>query len=87
MAKKRILRRRKRRQKLRQIGAWIVLILLELVTAAVPTILAAVILIPLAKAERGYEAFGGEWLMITGTFCIAYSMIHKKVCKKIFKEG
>lgn len=79
--------KRRFKRAIQRIAAWIILIGFEIVCAAVPTILVAAILIPLAKAERGYEAFGGEWLMITGTFCIAYSMIHKKVCKKIFKEG
>lgn len=79
--------KRRFKRVIQKIAAWTVLIGFEIACAALPTILAAVILIPLARAERGYEAFGGEWLMITGTFCVSYSIIHKKICDRIFKEG
>lgn len=79
-------RRRKRRQRLRQIGAWTALFLFEIVTAAAPATLAAAILLPLARWERGYEAMGSEWLAIAATFCITYSIVHRWICRKIFKE-
>lgn len=86
MTRKQARRRRKRRQRLQQIGAWTLLFLLELATAATPTILLAAILLPFARRERGYEAMGSEWLAIAATFCITYSIVHRWICRKIFKE-
>lgn len=80
-------RRRKRRQKLRQIGAWTLLLVAELFAAAVPSALVAAVLLPFAWWERGYAAMGSEWLAISATFCITYSILHLWICKKIFKEG
>ncbi len=80
-------RRRKRRQKLRQIGAWTLLLIAGLFTAAVPSALAAAVLLPFARWERGYSAMGSEWLVIAVIFCIAYCAIHRRVCNKIYKEG
>ena len=52
-------RRRKRRQKLRQIGAWTLLLVAELFAAAVPSALVAAVLLPFAWWERGYrECYG-----------------------------
>lgn len=86
MTKSEARRRRKRRQRLRQIGAWTMLILLELVAAAAPTVILAAFLLPFAQRERGYAAMGSEWLIIAATFCITYSIVHWRICKKIFKE-
>ena len=80
-------RRRKRRQKLRQIGAWTLLFVAELFAAAIPTAILAAILLPLAQRERDYIAVGSEWLAISAAFCITYSILHLWICKKIFKEG
>lgn len=80
-------RRRKRRQKLRQIGAWTLLLVAELFAAAVPSALVAAVLLPFARWERGYAAMGSEWLLIAVVFCTAYCVIHRRVCNKIYKEG
>lgn len=80
-------RRRKRRQRLRYIGAWTALFLFEILVAAAPAIIVAAILLPIAQRERGYTAIGSEWLAISATFCITYSIFHLWICKKIFKEG
>ncbi len=80
-------RRRKRRQKLRQIGAWTLLLVAELFAAAVPSALVAAVLLPFAWWERGYAAMGSEWLAISVVFCITYCIIHRRVCNKIYKEG
>ena len=80
-------RRRKRRQKLRQIGAWTQLLVAELFAAAVPSALVAAVLLPFAWWERGYAAMGSEWLAISVVFCITYCIIHRRVCNKIYKEG
>lgn len=80
-------RRKKRRQKLLQIGTWAALILFEIFFATVPAGILASILLPLVKRERGYTAIGGEWLLILAVFYITYSIIHWWICKKIIKEG
>ena len=80
-------RRRKRRQKLRQIGAWTLLLVAELFAAAVPSALVAAVLLPFAWWERGYAAMGSEWMAIYVVFCITYCIIHRRVCNKIYKEG
>lgn len=80
-------RRRKRRQKLRQIGAWTLLLVAELFAAAVPSALVAAVLLPFAWWERGYAAMGSEWLAISVVFCITYCIIHRRVCNKIYKDG
>lgn len=86
MTRKQAQRRRKRRQRLQQIGAWALIFILEFFTAAAPTTLLAAILLPFARRERGYEAMGSEWLAIAATFCITYSIVHRWICRKIFKE-
>lgn len=86
MTRKQARCRRKRRRRLQQIGAWTMLIMLELAAAAAPTIILAAILLPLVRRERGYAAMGSEWLIIAATFCITYSIVHKRICEKIFKE-
>jgi hypothetical protein len=43
--------------------------------------------LPFAWWERGYAAMGSEWLAISVVFCIAYCIIHRRVCNKIYKEG
>ncbi len=69
-----------------RIAAWALLVLIEIAAAAAPAILLTVILVPIARAERGYEAIGGEWLAIGVVFCIIYTAIHNRICDKIFKE-
>lgn len=87
MTREKARRRKRRRQKLRRIGAWTILFLLEIAAAAVPAALAAAALLPWAQRERGYTAMGSEWLIISVVFCIAYCIIHRRICDKIFKEG
>ncbi len=79
-------RRRKRRKNLQQIGAWMLLLAVELLITAVPTALLALIFVSLAYAERGYMALGSEWLMTAAVFCITYSITHNRICDKIFEE-
>ena len=86
MTRTQVRRRRKRRQRLQKIGAWMVLFLFELFVAAVPTAMLAAILLSLTLMERGYIAMGSEWLAIPAAFCITYSIFHLWICKKIFEE-
>ena len=70
-----------------QIIAWTILILCELLVASIPASFAAKILVPLGRAARGYETFGVEWLVVAAVFCIAYTLVHKYACDRIFEEG
>ena len=63
-----------------------ILIAAEIVAAFIPTVLAAVPLMKLAYAERGYKAYGGEWLLIIAIYVVSFYIIHNKVCDKIFEE-
>ena len=49
--------------------------------------LAAPILAALAYRERGYVAFGGEWLATIMIMVVAYLLIRKKVKPKEDKEN
>ncbi len=81
--KKKNYRHKRERQR---IVAWALLMLIEIVAAAAPVMLLAAMLVPIARAERGYEAIGGEWLAIGTAFCIAFTAIHNHICDKIFEE-
>ena len=65
----------------------ILVVLAEIAAAMVPTVLLALVVVPLARAERGYEAFGGEWVLIGAVFVVTYSAAHRWVYHKIFGEG
>lgn len=80
-------RKARERQRRRQIAAWSILIFCELLVASIPAIIVAVVLVPLGRAARGYEAFGVEWLIAAAVFCIAYTLAHKYACDRIFEEG
>lgn len=81
-----IRRQKRRKQKIKRARALIILILAEILTAAVPTALLAAIIFPLAHIERGYYAIGSEWFITAFVFCGTFYMIHNKICDKIFKE-
>ncbi len=76
----------RRKRKRRRIAAWMLFMLIEIAAAAAPTALFAAVLVPMVRAKRGYEAMGGEWLIIWAVFCIGYTAIHNRICDKIFKE-
>jgi len=78
--------RRRMRRKVQQITAWTVLILAELITAAIPTVVTAMIILPIAYRERGYLAYGSEWFLIAIVFCAVFGAIHNAVCDRIFEE-
>lgn len=65
---------------------WAVVILVELVLAAIPAAVAAMFLLPTGFKARGEAAFGVEWLIITLLFCATYTAIHYWFCRKIFEE-
>lgn len=66
---------------------WVLVFAAELLLSALPAALVAAELLPLAYAERGRMAFGGEWLVVALVFCIAFHAVHAEVCKTTEKEG
>lgn len=75
-------RREKRRaRKAKAFAAITVLWAVEVLLSVIAGAVAAAILIPLALLERGYFAFGGEWLIVFITTAVAYHCIHKAVFK------
>ena len=80
-------RRSNRAKEWSRVGAWTLLGLIELAVAALPTAIAAVILVAITHAQRGYTAFGGEWLVIAAVFCVTFTIVHNRVCDELFKGG
>lgn len=64
--------------------AWMGVIGVEIMAAAAAAGMTAAIMIPLARAERGYDAVGGEWLVIGGVMILTFYLIHRGVCNKVF---
>ena len=52
--------------------------LLHVLMALVPAAIVAVVVIPLAMAERGYWAIGGEWLIAVLVFFVSYLFLEAK---------
>lgn len=86
IARKRERYRRKIKREVQRMAAWAVVIAFELVVSAALAATTAVIVLPIAYRERGYIAYGGEWLLIAIVFCAAYYAIHNAVCDRIFEE-
>jgi len=70
----------------RPIILWVLILVTELLLSAVPAALVAAELLPLAHAERGRMAFGGEWLAVVLVFGIAFYAIRTEVCNRTKKE-
>lgn len=87
MTKAQARRRRKIRRKVQYITAWSVVVAFELITSAAAAAVTAAIVIPLAQWERGYTAYGSEWLLIAIVFCATYYKTHNRICDRIFEEG
>lgn len=79
-------RRARKLRRLKQAGALAVLFTVEVLIAAVPTAVTAAIILPMAYAQRGYGAVGGECLLLLLIFCTAYSLAHSRICDWIFGE-
>lgn len=76
-------RKARRARKAKAAAAVAILWLAEVLIAALAGALAAMVLIPLAKIERGYIAFGGEWLIILAITMAAYHYTHKAVFERL----
>lgn len=87
MTKAQARRRRKIKRKAQCITAWAVLVLGELIISAAVVAATALVVVPIAYWERGYTAYGSEWLLVAIVFCFTYYEIHNRVCDRIFEEG
>lgn len=87
MTKAQARRRRKIKRKAQRITAWTVLVLGELIISAAVAAVTALVVVPIAYWERGYTAYGSEWLLVAIVFCFTYYEIHNRVCDRIFEEG
>ncbi|KAB0577260.1 hypothetical protein EI53_01287 [Fusobacterium naviforme] len=76
--------RAKRRAKM--YAAWAAVYGFEMMVAAVPTAALAAWIIPAVHAERGYNGFGGEYLVLGIVFWLVFTATHKWICRKIFDE-
>lgn len=53
-----------------------VVAVIKTLISLIPASLLGILLIPYAAQERGYSgAYGGEWLLIIGSFCITYWLL------------
>ena len=53
-----------------------VVAVIKTLISLIPASLLGILLIPYAAQERGYSgAYGGEWLLIIGAFCITYWLL------------
>ena len=78
-------RRRKKRcsRKAKYFAAITILWGAEVLMALLAGAIAAAVVVPLAILERGYIAFGGEWLLVFIVAAVAYHYIHKAVFKRL----
>lgn len=78
-AKQRARSARKRRAVIAAAFLWTV----EVLAASAIGAIAAAIFCPIASAERGYAAFGGEWALVLIVTLLAYHIIHGAVFKRL----
>lgn len=84
-ARRRERRRKRRIKRIQRICAWVTLVAFEVLVAGTPTAIIAMILLPMVERQRGYEAFGGEWILIALVFCTAFNFVHQRICDKIYE--
>ncbi|MDE7243123.1 MAG: hypothetical protein K2O18_03985 [Oscillospiraceae bacterium] len=78
------MKQKKTRRRRKTWPVWVLIILAELLAAAIPAGIAAAFLLPVSFKARGEFGVGGEWLVILLLFCGAYTAIHRWFCNKLF---
>lgn len=73
-----------RRRFLLWIGSWIAVMAIEAAVAVATAAATAAVLVPIAKAERGYDAVGGEWIAAGMVLILTFYLIHNGVCNAVF---
>lgn len=79
-------RKERARRRAKRLAAWTAFYGFELLVAAIPALVLAAVLIPATYDARGKAGMGGEWLAIGIVFWLAYTAVHKWVCKRIFEK-
>lgn len=70
-----------------RVKAILILFAIEMLAAAIVTMLVACVVIPIAYAERGYWAVGGEMLFLMVVACVSYTVIHNIIFAEAKKGG
>lgn len=76
-------KKRAPRRALERYAAITLLFLSEIIVAAGAGFLVALWAIPAAYRARGYDAIGGEWLLILAVAATAYHIYHKRLFKQL----
>lgn len=71
------------KRKIKRAVALTVLLLSEIAAGALGGAVAAAVFMPMAFAERGYHAYGGEWLLIFLAAALSYRMFHNWLFGKL----
>lgn len=69
---------------MKKIAVWLSIILIESIVALLPSTLFAAVILPLAYAQRGYYAVGGEWMIIYCIFVMTFTSVHYLTCNEVF---
>ena len=59
-----------------QILLQIYLVVLKIAFAVFISFISSKFLLPIARVERGYDAYGGEWILIIFIFLGSYSLLN-----------
>lgn len=73
----------RRARKRKAVAAAVLLWVVEILAASAIGAAVAAIVIPIALAERGYAAFGGEWALVLIATLLAYHIIHGAIFNRL----
>lgn len=86
MTREQARRRKRRKRKIQKVAAWTIFYGVELILSLAPAALLMAILLPMVYRDRGYFAFGGEWLAISIMFCTTFKAVNDWFYDMIFGE-
>ena len=75
--------RRRLKRKIQRCLAICILFALEVGGAMLAGGLTALVMVPIAYAQRGYLAFGGEIMAVFAVTVIAYFIIHNRIFREL----
>lgn len=76
-----------RKRKAERIRAILVVFAVEMAVTTIVTLLFAAVIIPIAYAERGYYAAGGEFILLLAVALGTYRLIHRYFCSLAETKG
>ena len=77
---------KKKKKQIQRATRKMMLLAIEITLAIVPAWLISLWAIPAAYNHRGYDAVGGEWILIIVTFGFSFNFISKRMDRMIRKE-